>query len=135
MPVVFDTNVVVSAVLMASSSPSRAIRWAAANDTILASAATLSELASTIEREKFDRYASRLSRREFVAFFQATVQMVVVRRSVRICRDPKDDKFLEVAANGGANAIVSGDDDLLALGSFEGLPILRASEYLERVQR
>jgi len=86
--VVFDTNVLVSAALFATSKPSLAVRWAAANDQILASVATLSELAWTIERSKFDQYTSRISRREFVAFVHATVQFVSIRRSIRACRDP-----------------------------------------------
>ena len=40
------------------------------------------------------------------------------------CRDPKDDKFLELALNGKATHIVSGDEDLLVLHPFRGIPIL-----------
>ena len=130
MAVVFDTNVLVSAAFFATSKPSLAVRWAAENDLILASAATLAELASTMERTKFDRYASLSKRREFVAFVSATAHFVIVRRSVQACRDPNDDKFLDVAVNGGANIVVTGDADLLVLGSFEKTPIVTPAEYL-----
>jgi putative PIN family toxin of toxin-antitoxin system len=132
--VVFDTNVLVSAALLATSKPSLAVRWAAANDLILASAATLSELVSTMERSKFDRYASRASRREFVAFVHANVQFVRIRRSVQACRDPNDDKFLDVAVNGGADVLITGDADLLALNPYEGIPIITAVDYLAKVR-
>jgi uncharacterized protein len=131
--VVFDTNILVSAALLATSKPSLAVRWAAANDLILASVATLSELVSTMERSKFDRYASRASRREFVAFVHANVQFVSIRRSVQACRDPNDDKFLDVAVNGGADVLITGEADLLALNPYEGIPILTAADYLAKI--
>ena len=52
---------------------------------------------------------------------------------VAACRDPKDDKFLALAASGGAQAIVSSDDDLLSMGSFEGVVILSPRRFLEAV--
>lgn len=130
MAVVFDTNVLVSAAFFATSKPSLALRWAAANDLILASAATLTELASTVERPKFNRYASLAARRQFAAFIYATVQITTIQRSVRVCRDPDDDKFLDVAVNGDAKTIVTGDADLLALNPFEGIAIITPASYL-----
>ena len=50
-----------------------------------------------------------------------------------MCRDPKDDKFLEAALAGGADCIVSGDADLLDLAPFEDIPILRPAEFLARL--
>jgi putative PIN family toxin of toxin-antitoxin system len=132
MAVVFDTNVMISAAFFAGSKPALALLNAAENDLILGSAATLLELATTMERPKFDRYASLISRRDFVAFIYATVHVVEIKRHVQICRDPKDDKFLDVAVNGGADLIVTGDADLLALGSVEGIPIVMPADFLAR---
>lgn len=58
-------------------------------------------------------------------------EMVVPVRLYRICRDPKDDKFLDAACAGGAGCIVSGDADLGTLGEFEDIPIITAAQYLE----
>lgn len=132
MAVVFDTNVMISAAFFAGSKPALALLKAAENDLILGSAATLLELATTMDRPKFDRYASPISRRDFVAFIYATVHVVEIKRRVHVCRDPKDDKFLDVAVNGGADLIVTGDADLLALGSLEGIPIVVPADYLTR---
>ncbi|MEO7271642.1 MAG: putative toxin-antitoxin system toxin component, PIN family, partial [Vicinamibacterales bacterium] len=55
-----------------------------------------------------------------------------VVQHVRACRDPKDDKFLELAVNGGASVIVTGDADLLSLHPFRGIDILPPAAYLER---
>jgi putative PIN family toxin of toxin-antitoxin system len=51
---------------------------------------------------------------------------------IRACRDARDDKFLEVAVHGKADAIVTGDADLLALDPFQGIAILTPADYLER---
>lgn len=57
-------------------------------------------------------------------------ELVVRGRTVKVCRDPEDDKFLEAALAGQADAIVSGDADLLVLIPFEGIPVLRPAEFL-----
>jgi predicted nucleic acid-binding protein len=49
---------------------------------------------------------------------------------VQGCRDPRDDKFLEVAFNGRADVIISGDADLLDLNQFRGIPILSPRDFL-----
>jgi putative PIN family toxin of toxin-antitoxin system len=96
---------------------------------MLVSTVTLSEPVSTMEKAKFDRYAS------LAAFVYANVRFVTIERTISACRDPDDDKFLEVAVNGRANALVTGDADLLALDPFEGISILKATDYLARFAR
>jgi uncharacterized protein len=44
--------------------------------------------------------------------------------------DPKDDKFLELAVNGHADLIISGDADLLALDPFRGVPIVTPAAFV-----
>jgi len=46
------------------------------------------------------------------------------------CRDPKDNKFLELAVAGDANCIVTGDKDLLVLNPFRGIKIISPSDFL-----
>jgi predicted nucleic acid-binding protein len=53
-------------------------------------------------------------------------------RPVHACRDPNDDKFLEVAINGSADFILSGDSDLLALHPFHDIPIFSPSQFLKQ---
>nr|WP_232285716.1 putative toxin-antitoxin system toxin component, PIN family [Crocosphaera chwakensis] len=47
------------------------------------------------------------------------------------CRDPKDNKFLEVAVNGNATHIITGDKDLLELHPFRGISILKPKQFLQ----
>ncbi len=58
------------------------------------------------------------------------MQIVPVIRRVAACRDPRNDKFLDVALAGEAAAIISGDKDLLMLNPWHGIPILAPAEFL-----
>jgi uncharacterized protein len=60
-------------------------------------------------------------------------ELVIPKQAITACRDPKDNKFLETALVGKADAIVTGDDDLLVLNLFEGVDILRPAELLEKL--
>jgi putative PIN family toxin of toxin-antitoxin system len=64
--------------------------------------------------------------------FQHAV-LIDVKSRVHASRDPDDDKYLACAIDGGAECIVSGDDDLLSLGSHVGIPILKPRQLIERV--
>jgi putative PIN family toxin of toxin-antitoxin system len=61
-------------------------------------------------------------------------ELVIPQQRVNACREPQNDKFLEAALSGDADCIVSGDGDLLDMGSFEGIPIIRPAEFLARLQ-
>jgi putative PIN family toxin of toxin-antitoxin system len=62
--------------------------------------------------------------------FLAKAERVTITKSIRCCRDPKDDKFLELAVNRHADILITGDKDLLTLGTFENIPILKPSDFL-----
>lgn len=59
----------------------------------------------------------------------AAAELVTIAEHVAACRDPDDDKFLELAVNGNADAIISGDADLLSLDTFRGIPIITAAAF------
>jgi putative PIN family toxin of toxin-antitoxin system len=129
--VVFDTNAVISALLFANSVPGKAL-VKAQNKIILASEATLLELIAVVERPKWDRYVERELRTRLVAEYIAACKTIPIPSTLRVCRDPKDDKFLDVAINGHADTIVSGDQDLLVLNPFRGISILTPAQYLQQ---
>jgi putative PIN family toxin of toxin-antitoxin system len=60
-------------------------------------------------------------------------ELVIPKQTVTVCRDPKDNKFLEAALAGEADSIVTGDNDLLVLHPFEGVGIFRPAEFLEKL--
>jgi putative PIN family toxin of toxin-antitoxin system len=127
---VIDTNVLVSWMLRPPSVPGRAVDQAIDLGRLLFSKETHRELLSVIRRPKFDRYV-RLDRRvAFLVRLDDLIDWVQPTRAIRACRDPKDDKFLEAAVHGSADALITGDADLLALHPFHDIPILSPDRFL-----
>lgn len=128
--VVIDTGALVSRLLLPGSIPALAVAKAMRESRLLVSRATLMELAEVLSRPKFDRYVTIADRREFLRHLGGIAEMVPVVRQVKVCRDPHDDKFLEVALNGNGTFIVTGDRGLLVLHPFRGISILTPARYL-----
>jgi putative PIN family toxin of toxin-antitoxin system len=129
MRIVLDTGVIVSGLLIADSMPRHAIDRAR-RATILFSVATLEELDEVLRRPKFDAYLPKELRLEFLAALVRECEEVTVAERMTICRDPRDDKFLELAAAGRATHVVSGDADLLELHPFQAVRIVTPAEFL-----
>ena len=130
--VVVDNSALVSRLLLPHSVPGRAVRKAVDEAQLLVSEATLTELADVLSQAKFDAYVTIEDRQEFLRLLGRIAEMVPTTYTVRACRDPGDDKFLELAVNGSADLIVTGDQDLLALDPFREIPILTPAGYLAR---
>ena len=130
--IVADTNCLVSRLLLPSSVPGGAVRKAVDSGLLLVSENTMNELADVLARPKFDRYITLADRQQFLRLLGRVAELVPIVYRVRECRDPKDDKFLEVALNGKAELILTGDADLLALHPWRRIPILTPARYLKR---
>jgi putative PIN family toxin of toxin-antitoxin system len=128
---VFDTSAAVSALLFEQSVPGRAFYAALDHGTLPASRATFTELSEVLGRKKFDRYVTPEEREQFLAMLVQESTIIDIAEEVRACRDPKDDKFLELAVSGGASCLVTGDQDLLILHPFRGIPVLTPTQFLE----
>jgi putative PIN family toxin of toxin-antitoxin system len=130
---VIDTNILVSAVLIKSSIPDVALKKAKSLGIILFSDATFQELQEILNRSKFNKYISVNIRTQFLAKFKLEAEQIKIDEMIKECRDPKDDKFLDVAINGNATHIITGDKDLLDLHPFRGVDIITAKQLLEIV--
>ncbi|MFM1843741.1 MAG: hypothetical protein RLZZ490_2484 [Cyanobacteriota bacterium] len=128
---VLDTNIIVSALLFKNSQPRRALDKAKHQGTILMSPLIWEEITEVLKRPKFERYVSSVERDLFIIWFGELVRFVEITQKVTACRDAKDDKFLELAINGNAELIVSGDQDLLVLNPFRGISIITVKDFLE----
>src|SRR5947209_19986152 len=104
---VVDTGVAVSAVLLPRSVPRQAFDAAAARGRLLVSEATVAELDEVLRRPKFDQYLREELRLEFLAALVRAAELVEVTEAITECRDPKDNKFLELAVSGKASHIIS----------------------------
>jgi putative PIN family toxin of toxin-antitoxin system len=130
---VIDTNILVRAVIKPTGSVGPVLQRLRRREyTLLISRETLDELAAVLHRPRL-RTKYELSDR----VLRATIRLVVLRgeliypdRRIAVCRDPRDDKFLELAAGSNAQVIVSGDEDLLTLSPFERIPIVSPARFL-----
>ena len=129
---VVDTNVLVSRLLLPDSIPGQAFAKAQATGDMLVSEDTLSELAEVLSRPKFDKYLSAKEREKFFSLLAPLCIKIEIVQPIQACRDPRDDKFLELAVNGSADFILSGDSDLLTLHPFQGIPVISPVQYLEK---
>jgi len=129
MRLVVDTNVFVSAALKQASPPSMVVRWLDRYGGLLKSAQTEAELLAVLRRP---RIASKVSPgfEHNIITLLAAAETVQVVDPVAECRDPGDDKFLALAAAGLADVIISGDSDLLVLGSFRAIPIVTPAAFV-----
>ena len=130
MRVVVDTNVLISAALKKNTPPEIAVHRVAASHRLLKSSITESELFVTLSRPRL----APLLRPEFIATLRklmAAAELVTITERIVACRDSKDDKFLELAVNGRADTIVTGDDDLLVLNPFRGIPIIAPAAFVQ----
>ena len=125
-----DSNVILSAALLRQSTPRQAFDKAAVSGQILMSNEIIGELQDIFNRPKFDKYSSKQVRNEFLNDFLAVVENVEIVQKITACRDRKDDKFLELAVNGKADYIITGDQDLLVLNPFQDIAIISVSDYL-----
>ena len=121
--VIVDTNVLISRLLIPHSVAGRAVSRLIKITRLLVSEDTLAELAQTIARDKFTPYVSLEDRQEFFRLYARLAEWVPISSTVRVCRDPKDDKFLELAVDGQAQMLITGDKDLLALSPFRDIRI------------
>jgi len=127
--VVLDTNVLISAVLSPHGKTFACLSWVLDNATLLTSRELLDELDTRLARAKFNKYVDDGRRRAFVADLAFTAVLVEVRGVVKLCRDPDDDKLLEIIVAGGADCLVTGDQDLLVFNPFQGVPILTPAGF------
>jgi len=127
---VFDTNVIVSALLFEQSKPGQAFYAALERGELVLSLPVVKELNDVLSRPKFDRYVFREERERFLGLLLHESKLVDITEQLHACRDPNDDKFLELAISAEATCLVSGDDDLLQLNPFRGIPIVTPEEFL-----
>jgi len=99
---------------------------------LLISEQTLAECLDVLSRPKLQAYLDPGDLEAFTLTLGAVAEVIEIHRAIKACRDPNDDKFLEVAVNGGAEALITGDRDLLDLNPFLGVAILSPRQFLDK---
>jgi len=126
---VVDTNVVVSAALSPYSANASALKKALSLGKIVYSRATWTEFLEALFRKKFDRYFTVAARQQIADRFIVHFENCEKTEVIQACRDPKDDKYLELAVSADASAINTEDKDLLVLHPFKNISILSAADF------
>lgn len=103
------------------------------NATLLSSSDLLSELETRLARPKFEKHVDENKRMAFIADLRLAAVQVEISGILKACRDPDDDKLLEIAVIGKADCIVTGDQDLLVLDPFQNVRILNPGAFLEAI--
>ena len=129
--VVLDTNVLISAALLAFGKPFAVFQHVLDTGVLIFSNETFEEIATRLMRPKFDRYVSSVMRERFLVDLAAVAEWTAITGALHFCRDPNDDKILETALAGRADCLVTGDADLIELHPFRGLSIVNPDEFLE----
>lgn len=128
---VFDTKTMISASLLIDSVNRKAIRKAIIIGDIAFSKETLNEFKEVVFRKKFNKYFVSIKERlGLLTEVEGSIVFFSPDEKISDCRDPKDNKFLELAVSAKASCIITVDKDLLELHPFRGIPILNAVDFL-----
>lgn len=133
-----DTNVLVSAFLW-QGTPGKVIELAGEKEVqLFTSRALLDELAATLAKKKLAKYvaATGLSAEQLLANYRRIATLVTTKQlEQQVSRDADDDAVLACALAARADLIVSGDDDLLVLKSFDDIPIITAAQTFQKISK
>ena len=127
---VVDTNVFVSALLRGRSTRPLLDALIARRFHLFISELLVDELADVVSRPAWGRLLDAAECRELLAVLREAAIIIRPTRHVVVCRDPEDNALLDCALAGRADALVTGDRDLLVLHPFHGIHILRPAEFL-----
>jgi len=132
MKLVLDTNVFISSFFWGGNPRKVMMRIVDGKDMLFVSNEILQEVFSVMARPKFG-----IDHRQ-VTHFIDSIEEISYRVNLLglvqgVCRDSDDDKILECGVLGKVDFIISGDNDLLSLKEFQGIPIITASEYMDKI--
>lgn len=132
--VILDTNVLVSRILTPDSVIASAVRRIIDHSHLLVSQATMDELVLVLTRIQTKGYITQDETLQLIHAYKAIVEWVPIIERVKLCRDPRDDQFLELALNAQAEYIITGDKDLLVLHPFGTTKIITAKAFTDLLQ-
>jgi putative PIN family toxin of toxin-antitoxin system len=134
--VVIDTNVLVSAVLSKSGAPAKVLDlWRKHSFIVATSEAAVQEIRRVLDRmstgRKYVLPSGEVSNLLNLLHEESQIVPGQVNADGTIPQDSSDEKFLAIAIEGSADAIISGDKHLLDLGKYQNIPILTPRQFLE----
>jgi uncharacterized protein len=132
MRVILDTNIFISAMLGGNVGEIIDL-WKTRSFTLIISDSILKEYLEVIQRPKFNIPQKDIS--AITNYLLKYAEFVVPKEKLSVIKaDPSDNKFLEAGLEGKVDYIVSGDEHLLSIRLFQGIPIIIACEFVELIQ-
>lgn len=128
-----DTNILLSSLLSSSTPPAKTVDFIKEHGIFSFSQATLSEFSEVLKRPKFDKFLSKDKRLNFINEIIELSIIYEIYQKVDICRDPKDNKFLDIAIASYSDFLITGDDDLLVLEKIGNTSIITPREFTDIV--
>lgn len=129
MKVVFDTNILVSAMLWRGTPYRCLLAIRAGLAELILSPPIMEELRGVLNK-KFAM--TKADAEENIAVVQESATLIEIPGTLRVVTDdPEDDKFIETALVAGGQWLVSGDKHLLRLGGYRGIKVISARAFLD----
>ena len=133
MKLVLDTNIFISAFYWGGNSQKIIDRIVEGIDELYISNEILNEISDVMSRPKFKSTSEII--RKYIQSIEKIGKKVFISGKIKgICRDKEDDDIIECGITSGADCLITGDDDLLVLGSYQNLKILSIRDYLNMMQ-
>lgn len=127
-----DPNVLISGILFRGTPRGLIERAIRGEVDLVISPALLEELEEILVRKfELPSQTALATRTELESLAEVVIPIDVPA----VTRDPDDDQVLAAAVSGSVDALVTGDQDLLVIGTHEGIPILSPSDLLARLER
>ena len=133
LAVVLDTNIWISGIFFRRDIPARILAaWRDHRFEIVVTPDTLAELETQLRQKTIQFGADPALANEWLDYVRTYARQVPPAGvAAGVCRDPKDDQFLDAAVSGGAQYIVSGDKDLQTLDTYQQVKVLSPREFIE----
>jgi putative PIN family toxin of toxin-antitoxin system len=133
LAIVLDTNVWISGIFFRRGVPARILAaWRDDRFEIVVTPDTLAELETKLRQKTIQFGADPTLADEWLDYIRTYARQVLAAGvAAGVCRDPKDDQFLDAAVSSGARYIVSGDKDLQALDIYQQIKVLSPREFVE----
>ena len=132
--VVFDTNVYISFLLSSKGSILELYEsWKSNKLLVCCSNDIYNEVKRALKYPKFKKYCKAEEIESLLDRIEVFCRFFSSKNYLKVCKDPDDDKFINLALDAGADCIITGDRDLLELEEFQGIKILSPKEFLSDV--
>jgi hypothetical protein len=130
LKVIIDTNIWISLIISKKVNELELLLYSK-EIRLLFSEELIQEISQTIKKPKLSKYFQSTGIEDMFDAFDPFIDMIEVSSQVRICRDSNDDFLLNLAIDGNANYLLTGDLDILSLKKIGNTQVVKISDFFE----